>query len=96
MQLEQDAGLNEGSGEEFVADNFGQAETGFDPDAPDAEHVSAEHIPQQLLERSYKALYRNISHWVRQAEELTNVPRTETFEESMESNNEDTPAGVEE
>ena len=96
MQHDQDAGLNEGPEGIPVADIIEQTETGFDPDDPDAEHVSAEHIPEQLLERSYEALYRNISHWVRQAEEITNVPRPEAFEESMESNNEDTPAGVEE
>ncbi|MGM1045089.1 MAG: hypothetical protein ACQEXX_02985 [Bacillota bacterium] len=46
--------------------------------------VSAEHIPEDVLDQSYEALYRNIGHWVRQSEEITNVPCPNVFEESAD------------
>ncbi|WP_106765889.1 hypothetical protein [Paenibacillus faecalis] len=46
--------------------------------------VSAEHIPENELNHSYEALYRNIGHWVRQSETITNVPCSNVFEESAD------------
>ncbi|MFC7679405.1 hypothetical protein [Paenibacillus sp. GCM10028914] len=43
--------------------------------------VSAEHIPEEVLEQSYAELYRNIEHWVQQSEGITNVPKRQVIED---------------
>ena len=52
--------------------------------------VNAEHIPEEVLDQSYAELYRNIGHWVRQSEEITNVPGPNVFEESVDITEDET------
>lgn len=51
--------------------------------------VNAEHIPEEVMEQSYAELYRNIEHWVRQSEGITNVPKPQAIEDINISSEED-------
>ena len=61
---------DENSLEELIAELFPE----FAAHAADTASAGPEHIPGEVLGESYEALYRNIGHWVSQAEEITNVP----------------------
>lgn len=63
----QNADIN--SLEELIAELFPNISAAQTEDAPPAEH-----IPGEMLEESYEALYRNIGYWVSQSDEITNVP----------------------
>ena len=51
-----------------------------DTETYDSNHPDAEHIPADVLETSYHALYRNISYWVHQADDITKVPGRDASE----------------
>lgn len=74
MNPEQDSNRHQNADinslEELIAELFPKLSAQIEHAPP----PPAEHIPEEVLEESYEALYRNIGYWVSQAEEITNVP----------------------